>query len=299
MCIHTIDLGFLGHSEAIAAFLIETSEGPVLVECGPHSTFTALRQALWDKGYEPADIRCVFLTHIHFDHAGAAWALAETGASIQVHPVGAPHLVAPERLYHSARKIYGDDMDRLWGEMRPIRPERIHAPTHGQEIRVGDWVFTAWHTPGHAKHHIAWQARSADGADVLFTGDVAGVRIHGGPPVPPCPPPDIDIEAWKNSIALMRGLSASVYYLTHYGPIETPMSHLAALEEMLDMLVAWIQPYAESEVSPDEILPLFRAFSQDLLRDRGVKEADMARYETANPSFMSVAGLLRYFKTRS
>ncbi|MFN4080269.1 MAG: MBL fold metallo-hydrolase [Saprospiraceae bacterium] len=298
MRIHTIDLGFLGHSEAIAAFVVETAEGPVLIECGPYSTFPALRAALQTLGYEPADIRRLFLTHIHFDHAGAAWALAEAGTPVLTHPAGAPHLAAPERLYNSARKIYGDDMDRLWGEMRPIVPERLHAPTHGEEIRIGDCVFTAWHTPGHAKHHIAWQVRGADGADALFTGDVAGVRIHGGPPVPPCPPPDIDVEAWKDSIALMRGLSASVYYLTHYGAVDAPAAHLDALERTLDALVEWVRPYAERDTPPEEILPLFRAFSKELLREQGVNEADMARYEAANPSFMSVAGLLRYFKTR-
>lgn len=295
---HTIDLGFLGYSEAIAAYLVDTSDGPVLIECGPYSTFPALRAALQSLGYEPADIRHLFLTHIHFDHAGAAWALAETGTLVLTHPVGAPHLAAPERLYNSARKIYGDDMDRLWGEMQPIDPERLHAPTHGEEIRVGDCVFTAWHTPGHAKHHIAWQARSAEGADVLFTGDVAGVRIHGGPPVPPCPPPDIDVEAWKDSIALMRGLSASAYYLTHYGAVDTPAAHLDALEKTLDALVEWMRPHAERNTPSEEILPLFRAFSKELLREQGVNETDMARYEAANPSFMSVAGLLRYFKTR-
>ena len=111
---YLLDLHFKGLPETIAAFLIETEAGPVLVETGPHSTFPALREGLARHGYAPSDVRAVFLTQIHLDHAGAAWALAEAGADIYVHPLGARHLLQPDRLMESARRIYGEEMDRLW-----------------------------------------------------------------------------------------------------------------------------------------------------------------------------------------
>ena len=147
MKIHTLDLHFLGLEHSIAVFVVETTAGPVLVECGPASTLPHLSTALDQKGWKLTDFQHIFLSHIHFDHAGAAWAFAENGATIYVHPKGLPHLAAPEKLYNSARMIYGDDMDRLWGEMRPIPEAQLHAPEHGEIIQIGDIRFQAWYTP--------------------------------------------------------------------------------------------------------------------------------------------------------
>jgi glyoxylase-like metal-dependent hydrolase (beta-lactamase superfamily II) len=299
--IHTLDLVFLGLEHSIAVFVVETSTGPVLLECGPASTLPHLKVALQEKAWQISDFQHVFLTHIHFDHAGAAWALAENGAKIYVHPKGLPHLAAPEKLYNSARMIYGDSMDRLWGPMHPIPEAQLYAPEHGESIVIGGVQFRAWYTPGHAVHHIAWEVRSLEESEeaVIFTGDVAGVRIGEGPVMPPCPPPDINVEDWLVSIQLLRELPAQPLFLTHYGEIQRKNDHLNALEKRLIAWAAWMKPHFEQQTPPEEIVPLFQAYVQGELLAEGVPATDLQRYEAANPAFMSVAGLLRYHRKRS
>jgi len=294
MNIHTLDLHFLEHDDTIATYLIETSAGPILIETGPYSTFSHLKEELGKRGVSPEDINHVFLTHIHFDHAGAAWAFAELGATIYVHPVGAPHLQDPSKLISSASRIYGDDMERLWSTIKPIGESQIRQVAHSESFTVGDVTLTAWHTPGHASHHIAWQAGNS-----LFTGDVAGVRIGDGPVVPPCPPPDIDIEAWKSSIRLIRELEElEILYLTHFGPVSAIDAHLNQLEQALDDWAGWMKPHAENGTPLPEVTAQFKAYASNQLRELGLDEERIIQYEHANPAWMSVAGLLRYWKKR-
>ncbi len=226
--INVIDLHFLGNEETIAAFLIETSAGPVLVETGPHSTLPQLEAGLARHGYQSSDIKHVFLTHIHLDHAGAAWYFAQMGAKVYVHPRGYKHLASPEKLMNSARMIYQDKMDELWGQMNPIPEAQLHSVDDLSDFTIGDTTFKAHYTPGHAVHHIAWQL-----GDALFAGDVAGVMINKGPVVPPCPPPDINVEDWQNSIRRIEGLNLARLYLTHYGEVNEIAVHLAGLESSL------------------------------------------------------------------
>ncbi len=289
----TLDLNFLGHKDTIASFIYETSEGPVLIETGPYSTFSKLEKAVNEAGFKLKEIKHVFLTHIHFDHAGAAWAMAKQGATVYVHPKGAPHLIAPEKLVESARRIYKDDMDRLWGEIQPIKKESVRIVEHDEVITIGNTSIHAWHTPGHAKHHIAWQI-----GDQLFSGDVGGVKIEGGPVVPPCPPPDINIEHWKESIALIRKLDLKAMYLTHFGKVENIQEHLDELEKALDAWTRWMRPQFEAGRPVEEITPEFTTFVRKGLIEKGVEGEQLLRYEGANPSWMSVAGLLRYWKKK-
>jgi glyoxylase-like metal-dependent hydrolase (beta-lactamase superfamily II) len=304
MKIHVLDHHFLDNSEAIASFLLEGPEGYVLVEAGPASTLAHLEAALSNIGVKAADIQHVLLSHIHFDHAGAAWYFAQAGAKIYVHPKGLPHLAAPERLYNSARMIYGEQMDALWGPMHPIDEALLYAPEHGETLQLCGLECKAWYTPGHAVHHIAWQVSAPDentetpkheNNSVLFTGDVAGVKIHGGPAMPPCPPPDINIEDWMASIELMRSLPVEAFYLTHYGRISERAAHLDALSHHLSEWAAWMRPYAANQTPAAEIVPLFEAFVAGQLQAGGADAATMKRYEAANPAFMSVNGLLRYW----
>ncbi len=294
--IKVIDLKFLGHPEAIAAFLLETANGPVLFETGPYATFGQLEQGLARHGYEPGDVKHVFITHIHLDHAGAAWALAQSGATIYMHPFGAAHMHDPSKLMASAARIYGDDMERLWSDMKGIPMEQIRAMEHEEAIEIGGQLIKSWHTPGHAVHHIAWQV-----ADSLIAGDVAGVAIAGGPVVPPCPPPDINIEDWKASIQLMRSLPLAQVYLTHFGRIAGPAlpAHLDELEKELDVWAAWIKPEFDQQHDPASITPRFQAFVAARLKGKGVSGELLEVYESANPSWMSVAGLLRYWKKKA
>lgn len=291
--VHLIDLKFLGHDSAIGSYLIETTEGPVLVETGPHSTILALEAGLRDFNYQLTDVKHVFITHIHLDHAGASWVFAKNGAQIYLHPFGAPHMAKPHKLMESARRIYKEKMDTLWGDMKEIAEAQLHTVEHGERIRVGSHEFIGWHTPGHAKHHIAWELDNK-----LFCGDVAGVKILNGPVVPPCPPPDINLEHWNESIDFILKKDFNGLYLTHYGEVKQIKNHMIQLKEMLNDWAGWIRKAWESGLSTEEITPLFSKYTFEQLVNMGVSEFDAAKYEAANPSWMSVAGLIRYWKQK-
>lgn len=291
--IHTIDLNFLDNSQTIAAYLIETSVGPVLVETGPYSTYETLRKGIKKTGFDIADIQHIFLTHIHFDHAGAAWALAENGAQIYVHPFGLPHMASPEKLFESARRIYGDDMDALWGEMQPIPANQLTAISDGQSIRVGNISMEGFHTPGHASHHIAWSV-----GDVVFAGDVAGIKIGSGPAAAPCPPPDINLEQWEESIKVLERLEPRVMYLTHFGEVTEVQRQLDGLRENLAEISAWVREHWKNGEPIDQMTEAFDAHVKAMLVAKGLDETELRRYQGANPGWMSVAGLVRYWKKR-
>lgn len=293
--IHTIDVHFMDRAKVIACYLVETEAGPVLVETGPHSTLPHLEKGIQAIGYQLKDIQHVFLTHIHLDHAGCAWYFAALGAQVYVHPRGLPHLEAPERLMKSARMIYKDRMDLLWGEMRAILPERLTEIAHGQVINIGGVAFRGWYTPGHAIHHIAWQVDKK-----LFTGDVAGVKVSQNIVTPPCPPPDIDLEAWGASIQLMKDLDLDELFLGHYGSIKGVDRHLEALENILWDWANWVKPHAfDPNLDQAKLSHAFKIYVENQLREAGITTKEgIALYESANPSWMSLVGLLRYWRKR-
>ncbi len=293
--IHTIDLHFQGRTHAIAAFVVESQQGPILIETGPHSTIKHLDAGIRTLGFDPMKIKHVLVTHIHLDHAGAAWVFAERGADIYVHPFGLRHMVDPSRLLASANMIYGDKMDELWGTLKPIPADQIHAMEHGQTLAIAEHQFIAHHTPGHAKHHIAWQL-----GKVLFAGDVAGVCINGGPVIPPCPPPDINIELWLTSIEQLLALSeVDRYYLTHFGEIGRVDEHMDKLKKSLAAYANVIKPHHQAGRTLEEALPSFKSFVKNYLVEHGMAEADAQTYEASNPSDMSVTGLMRYWQKKS
>ncbi len=275
----------------IGAFLVRTSAGPVLVETGPESLWDHLEAAVHAEGFALEDIRHVLVTHIHLDHAGAAWRLARHGARIHVHPAGAPHLQDPTKLLKSATRIYGDAMDRLWGRLEPIPADRLVPVADGETVRIGEAAFQALHTPGHAVHHITW--RLDDG---LFTGDVGGIRIGSGPAIPPFPPPDIDLAAWLLSIGRMREARPRTVFPTHFGIKRDGAAHLDSLEENLHRIAGWVRDRATPGASEEALVPPFQAFMHDLLAGHGLTEAEIQDYEIADPAFMSVHGLVRYWR---
>ena len=294
MNIVTIDLLYLDIEEAIASFLVPNGNESILIETGPHSCFERLRSEILAQDLTLSDIKHVFISHIHLDHAGAAWAFAEMGAKIYLHPFGEKHMAEPSKLMASARKIYGDDMDRLWGKMNSIDIGQLQTIDHEEVVKIGNIEVQAWHTPGHAVHHIAWQI-----GNKLFAGDVAGVKIGNGPAMPPCPPPDINIEHWQASINLIRSLDIESLYLTHFGEIIDVEGHLNQLEKCLLAWANWIKPYWETDKKAPGIIPDFQRFVDDQLRDYGLTAKEVAQYEAANPVWMSVAGLMRYWDKKN
>lgn len=291
--IHTLDLEFIGLKKTIACYLVETSYGPILFETGPYSTFPKLKSEIEKAGFQIEDIKHVFLTHIHLDHAGSAWAMAQLGAQIYVHPRGAKHLGNPERLMASAKRIYKDQMDSLWGRMESIKEEKITILEHNQVIEIGDRKIIAHHTPGHAVHHIAYQIQ-----EIIFTGDVAGVKIGNGPVQPPCPPPDIHIEDWLDSIDLMLNLDVHTLYLTHFDDISDKYKHLNDLKMVLSSWADFIKTAFDKQQSVEETIPEFESFTYDQLKQAGLNKVEISQYQRANPNWMSVSGLMRYWKKK-
>lgn len=290
MTVHTIDLNFRGTDHSIAAFAIadRSGDGYTLVECGPYSCNDRLVGGLQEVSIRPEQIHTLLLSHIHFDHAGAAWWWAHRGTQVFVHPRGQRHLISPERLYESARQIYGDRMDDLWGRMEGIEAGKVTALEDRATLDLGGRQWTAHHTPGHASHHIAWQVDRS-----VFTGDVGGCRLADGPVVPPCPPPDINRKEWKDSITRLRSLDADRFYLTHFGDVTNVDDHLTDLEDRLGDYFDWMLPHFNSGAAPEKIVPLFEQYVTDELKQAGVSSADLAAYMAANPPYMSVVGMLR------
>jgi glyoxylase-like metal-dependent hydrolase (beta-lactamase superfamily II) len=294
MRIETLDLNFGGMAEVIAAFLVFGPEGPVLVETGPGSTLPNLLARLAEHGIEPEEVRHVLVTHIHLDHSGAAGWWAQRGATVYVHEVGAPHLVDPGKLLASAGRIYGERMDSLWGETLPAPAERVVAVEDGAVIEVAGLRFDAISTPGHAWHHHVFRLE-----DVAFVGDAAGIRIGERAWIDlPAPPPEFDLEAWKESLERLRRESISTIYRTHFGPTTGVNDQLDRFETLLDEGAESVREMLEEGLDREAMSERFA----DLMRRRaealGVDPGAFRAYELANPRIMSVDGIARYWRKR-
>jgi glyoxylase-like metal-dependent hydrolase (beta-lactamase superfamily II) len=290
--IHVLDTRHLGHAGIIAVTVLETNDGLALFDTGPESTFSNVAVALTGKGLSLKDVRQVFLSHIHFDHAGAAWRFAEAGATIYVHPRGAPHLLDPTKLIDSATRIYGAEMERLWGRFAPIPADKVKVVQDLDVIRAGQVEVRAIATPGHASHHHVYQWD-----DNVFGGDIAGVRLGGGPPIPPFVPPELEIEAWRQSIEKIRALNPARLYLPHFGVVDGPISsHLDALKERIERWAVWFREQLRAGHHEKQMIPAFAHCVAEELRGAGATEDQARDYERADPSFMAVSGALRYWR---
>ena len=294
--IFTIDLDFLGMRNAIAVYLIPHKYGGVLVECGPTSTFPTLNKKLQKLGYSITDITDVFLTHIHLDHAGAAGVIACTGANIHVHERGAPHLINPEKLLRSASRIYGNQMDYLWGEFLPV-PENNLTIMNDQEIlHINELKITAIDTPGHANHHLSYILN-----DTCFTGDLGGIRLPGPPHIRlPMPPPEFHLEKWETSIAKLTSLfhREAFHYIapTHFGIYNDPEWHLIELQYALNEINSWMEDIMPNDPPIDTLTEEFLTWTRNRSLAQGLDPKIIDIYEAANPSFMSSYGIQRYWK---
>ncbi|MBA3961350.1 MAG: MBL fold metallo-hydrolase [Chthoniobacterales bacterium] len=290
--VHVLDTRQLGRPGIIAATAVETSDGLILFDTGPESTFTNVADGLRKVGFEPDDVRHVFLSHIHLDHAGAAWRFAELGATTYVHPRGAPHLLDPRKLIESAKRIFGDEMDKLWGRIAPVPAERLRVIEDGEIIRVGNLEVRAIATPGHASHHhvYVWD-------DSVFGGDIAGVQLGGAPPVPPFVPPELDIESWLESIAKLRELQVTKLYLPHFGLARGRIEeHLDILSERIRRWSEWLRDRLREGIEVEQLKPLFAEYEAADLRAGGASTEQVADYEAADPSYMAVTAAARYWR---
>ena len=291
--VHTIDLNFLNRKEAIAAYLIPHSAGAILVEAGPGSTTTALEAGMNEHGFTPNDITHVFLSHIHLDHAGASGWLATRGAKICVHPVGARHMLNPEKLIASATRIYKDKMDFLWGNFLAVPEDNLIVAEDGQEISVGDLTMTAIHTPGHAEHHISWCIKD----DIVFTGDVGGVRMPGYDYVRlPLVPPELHLEKWRDSLEKLLAMNFKRIAPTHFSVFDDAEGHLKSALSSVGETSLWLEEVMPSEPTVEELGRKIVRWMKEQAQAEGVSEETLQVYEIANPLHMSSVGLARYWK---
>jgi glyoxylase-like metal-dependent hydrolase (beta-lactamase superfamily II) len=269
-----IDCCHLGRERVICCWRV----GDVLVDPGPTSCLGTLLEAL--DGWRP---RALLLTHIHLDHAGASGTLARRWPDLEVyvHERGARHLASPERLIESATRLYGEEMDRLWGPFEPVPQDRLRPLAGGETITVGTGAFEVAYTPGHASHHIAYRHEGT-----AFVGDVGGVRIvPKGPVIPPTPPPDIDVEAWHRSLEVIDGWSPERLAFTHFGSSEDAHGQLSELGRRLDL---WAQ------IARDGEFAVYEAAVRAELAEASPGEV-YAAYMQAVPLDQSYAGLRRYW----
>ncbi|MFN8461678.1 MAG: MBL fold metallo-hydrolase [Anaerolineales bacterium] len=288
----TLDLNFQGRSHAIASYLIRDSDSVILIESGPGSTLPGLQAGLAIEGLSTRDVTHVLLTHIHLDHAGAAGFLANQGAEIYVHPIGAPHMLHPEKLIASATRIYGDRMETLWGEFLPVPEHKLHIAEDGEAIKIGSAEFVPHNTPGHAEHHFAYQFE-----DIVFCGDVGGVRIPGYQYLRvPMPPPELNIERWRESVVKLRALKSPRIAPTHFGIYNDVDWQLTEVEKGLDSAARWMEQSMQNEPPIEELRESFTNWVMDEGRSAGLSADVVKAYELANPLGMSADGLLRYWK---
>jgi glyoxylase-like metal-dependent hydrolase (beta-lactamase superfamily II) len=268
-----LDLRHQGAERVIGAYLLTTDEGPALFDCGPTSCADRLKAGLRERGLELQQVRHLLLSHIHLDHAGAAGVLVREHPGLQVHvsEIGAPHLVDPSRLEASARRLYGDAFDELWGELAPVPQENVHIP--GDHV-VGLECFP---TPGHASHHVSF----LDGDGTLYAGDAAGVRIEPHRTVlPPTPPPDFDLDTWLRTVDAIEARRPARLALVHFGVADDVERHLG---ELRTRLVEWA---GRGGVTEEEFI---ESVSSEV--DSGLDE-----YERAMPFWQSYVGLKRYWE---
>ena len=291
------DLDFLGRPRVIAVAVASGTDGVALVDPGPSTCLQRLRAALGAAGITAADVRAVLLTHIHLDHAGATGALVRENPAIEVyvHERGAPHMIDPARLLASAARLYGADMDRLWGAFLPVPEANIRILRGGEQVAVGGRRFEVAYTPGHASHHVSYFDESSG---VALVGDTAGVRTGQALFVmPPTPPPDIDLEVWTESINAIRSWRPATLLATHFGPHEDVQAHLDAFEQHLAALAAMARRVLEQAGSDADRLHKFADAARVYLR-RHLPADEVDLYDFAAPLTLGWLGLQRYWRKR-
>jgi len=291
------DLNFLGTPRVIATVVLHGPGGVALLDPGPTSTLPALRTALGEAGIALRDVREIVLTHVHLDHAGVVGTLVHElpHLRVYVHEKGAQNIVEPERLLASARRLFGADMDRLWGEVRPVPHEALVVLSGSERISAGGRDLEVLYTPGHASHHVSYF--SAD-TGIAFVGDTAGVRLNpDGYILPATPPPDIDLEIWRTSLAAINEWRAETLFITHFGPHSPAGAYLTQLADRIELVSGLVKTSLAREGTDDDREAWFADEIRVRLR-RQVGERDAHAYEVAGRFDLNWRGLARYWRKR-
>ena len=291
-----VDLQFLGRPEIIATAVLQSASGVALVDPGPATTLDGLMKTLAGQGIGVRDVRQILLTHIHLDHAGATGTLVKANPAIDVyvHDMGAPHLIDPTKLLASATRLYGQDMDRFWGEFAPVPSGNLKILKNPARISAGGRELEVAPTPGHAVHHVTYFDRSSG---IAFAGDVAGIRRGSGKYIlPPTPPPDIDLEMWRASADRILAWDPDTLFLTHFGPYRGARVHFQQLFERLESWSALVKRLLADRSLDDGARE--QKFVEEALQDirRAVGESEAEHYNRAGRLDYSWQGLSRYWR---
>jgi len=292
-----IDLEYLGTTQVIASCLLEGNGGPTLVDPGPSSALPTLLGKLSKKEISVADVQRVFLTHIHLDHAGATGSLIRDNPAIRVyvHEKGAKHLIDPSRLLRSAERLYGSEMDRLWGDFLPVPAANVVSLQGGEHLSGKGRGIEVLYTPGHASHHISY-FDTHEG--IAFVGDTAGVRISNMPYVlPVTPPPDINPPFWMKSMEDILERGPRLLFLTHFGPADRVLWHF---EELRDRLTEWserVRTTLTAGGGDADLSAQFATWVSETLHQK-MPVAEVERYHQGIGLELCWAGLARYWRKK-
>jgi len=291
-----LDLQFLGRPHAIASVVLQSAGSVAVIDPGPSTCREALDLGLQRQGVQWRDVTHILLTHIHLDHAGATGGIIAEHPHVRVavHERGAPHMIDPSKLVASASRLWPGEMERLWGDVRPVPEKNLTILSGGEQLEAGGRTFEVAYTPGHASHHVSYFDRSSGTA---FVGDTAGMSIDGGYVLPPTPPPDIDLELWRESVARIEAWSPSALFMTHFGLVTAVRTHLQSLLDNLAATAAMVRVSLEAPGTDEERSARFAEHVRREMR-RGMTDGQVEAYGLSAPFHLLWLGLARYWRKR-
>jgi glyoxylase-like metal-dependent hydrolase (beta-lactamase superfamily II) len=292
-----IDLQFRGSPRVIATALPDGPDGVTLIDPGPTSCLPVLERGLRGHGLSLRDVRTLLLTHIHLDHAGATGTIVERVPDIRVyvHERGAPHMIDPSKLLASATRLSGDQMNVLWGAFQPVPASQVTPLSGGERFELGGTSIRVAYTPGHAKHHVCYLDEQSG---MAYVGDTAGLRLSGDYLLAPTPPPDIDIEAWHESLNIIDAWQPVSLFLTHFGPVMPARAHLARYRTTLTQQAELVRQLMQSGDSEEEQIRTFVARLRAEAR-AGLPASEAKATELAAPFDQLWQGLARYWQKKN
>ena len=294
--VYLLDTKHMGNSGTVGVYLLPAKDGSgefALIESGPGSTLSNLKDAIKKAGFELENLKNILVTHIHLDHAGAAGALAaETGATVYVHEIGYKHLHDPSRLIASAKRIYKEKMDLLWGDMTPIPSEQLVAVTDNDNLDILGHKIKVLYTPGHARHHVSYVLD-----DAIFTGDSAAIKFAGSSIIRPAfPPPDLDLDIWPSTIKKMLDQNPSRLFLTHFGEVKDAQNHLENLQARHDKWSNAVLEALQDKKEISEIIETMTSLGEQELKQDNAPKSVFYRHSITSDYEMTVMALSRYWQ---
>jgi glyoxylase-like metal-dependent hydrolase (beta-lactamase superfamily II) len=292
-----IDLNFLGLRRVIGTAVLEGPSGLTLIDPGPTSCLPALEHGLAQSGWRLADVKTLLLTHIHLDHAGVTGTMLDRlpHATAYVHERGAPHMIDPTKLLASATRLYGDNMNRFWGEFRACPENRLRVLRGGEQIDIAGRTLGVKYTPGHASHHVCYFDTTTG---VAYVGDTGGVRVAGTFIKAPTPPPDIDLELWESSLQAIEAWRPTALVLTHFGRVDDVRDHLRNFRAVLSRQAALVRETLALDTTDEGRI---KRFVDSMRQDAsGALSAEDAASTEAAAAFDQLwQGLARYWRKRT